>query len=97
MQNDSLTGRYAVSLTGRDVGRIYVVTGAAPGGRLLCADGVTRSQAAPKSKNQKHLRLLDGTARLPSTDGELAAQISARRANAGNDLIINGRDYSAKR
>ena len=92
-----MIGRYVVFTAGRGKGRVFVVTGMTPDGRVICSDGATRKQSEPKIKNQKHVRLLDGTARLPSTDRELAKQIGDRLVTAGDNLIINGRDYSAER
>lgn len=50
-------GQLVRSRAGRDQGSIYVVTGVLNGRTVLVADGGTRTVAAPKRKNVRHLIL----------------------------------------
>ena len=63
------TNDVVMSLAGHDRGKLFVVTGQTPDGRLLLCDGRTRKLSAPKSKSPKHTRVvLRGTPNVPGTD-----------------------------
>ena len=62
------TNDVVVSLAGHDRGKLFVVTGRAPDGRLLLCDGRTRRLTAPKSKSPKHTRVVLRGTEAPGTD-----------------------------
>jgi len=58
MSDSSMTSDVAMSLAGRDRGRIFFVTQVAQG-RATLTDGKLRRIEHPKSKSLKHLRFLE--------------------------------------
>lgn len=64
---EELIGRMALSLAGKDRGRILVITALCPGREdcVLTADGYRRRAEKPKRKSLKHLRLLDPDGSCP--------------------------------
>lgn len=71
-----MIGQYAVSLSGRDKGRTFIILGVPEENFVLLADGELRRIAKPKRKKLKHIRLLsvrDGV--IPETDRKLYTRI----------------------
>lgn len=81
---EALTGQIVRSVSGRDEGTYYVITGHEDGIFVTVADGVRRKIGSPKRKNVRHL-LLTGQklpdeylykGRLNLTDEELSRFLS---------------------
>lgn len=71
-KTQSLKGRMAVSLAGRDKGIRYVVIGTDDAGLALVCDGKTHKAQKPKKKKLKHLQL--ESARIENIDDMLSAK-----------------------
>ena len=57
---DDLTGRFAVSLAGRDKGAVCVIVGCDEDDNFVfIADGRARRVESPKRKKIKHIKLVD--------------------------------------
>ena len=54
-EDETLVGRIAQSVSGRDKGMIYVITGQPDGIYVTVSDGVRRTVSQPKRKNIRHL------------------------------------------
>ena len=70
----TLIGRIAQSVSGRDKGTVYVITGRQNGINVLVCDGKKRTVSQPKRKNIRHLLISDE--RVPKqyfADGKLNA------------------------
>ena len=52
---ETLIGRIAQSVSGRDKGTVYVITGQQDGINVLVCDGKKRTVSRPKRKNIRHL------------------------------------------
>ena len=52
---ETLTGRIAQSVSGRDKGTVYVITGQPDGIFVFVCDGKKRTVSQPKRKNIRHL------------------------------------------
>ena len=50
-----MIGRLAQSVSGRDKGMIYVITGQSDGIYVTVSDGIRRTVGQPKRKNIRHL------------------------------------------
>ncbi len=90
-------GRYAVSLAGHDVGKIYLVTGVECGAVsasqtvLLLCDGRVRKAANPKRKKAMHLRV------LAARDDELAYKLANGQAVTDAELVHSIKRFKAER
>ena len=68
--------QYVRSISGRDAGIVYLVTGVIDERYVLVANGDTRTLAEPKRKNVKHLEELeDVEEEIPATDAELRMKV----------------------
>ena len=82
--DEDLIGQIARSVSGRDEGTLYVITGKEDGMFVTVSDGARRTVSDPKRKNVRHL-LLTGQ-RIPdefirhgkvtASDGQIAKLIS---------------------
>ena len=72
-------GRDAVSLSGHDAGRRYLVVGM-ENDLLLLANGKQRRLANPKRKNRKHIRWLSAEER--TDPGQMTDKRLRKRLNA---------------
>lgn len=71
-----MTGRYAVSLCGRDKGRIFLIVGMSEENYVLCCDGKLRKLEKPKRKKLKHIKLLAiDSVNIPENNKKLYEQI----------------------
>ncbi len=68
------------SLAGHDKGKLYLIIGE-ENGRLLLADGKSKTLAKPKLKSSKHLRREALNDKAPTTDKEIRTTL-AQAANA---------------
>ena len=68
-----MAGRFAISTTGKDAGKIYIIVGKEKE-RLLLADGVKYRLVNPKKKNCKHV-----TIPKQEVASEFVIQISEKR------------------
>lgn len=83
---ETLIGRIAQSVSGRDKGRIYIITGQTGGIYVDVSDGKIRTVSQPKRKNIRHLlisdeRVPDGfleKGRISADDAMIASFIAAR-------------------
>lgn len=72
-----MKGQIALSLAGRDKGRVFMIVDTIDENYLLIADGLLRKIDKPKRKKQKHLKLLDcNLNKIPETNRELAKVLS---------------------
>ncbi len=63
------------SLAGHDKGKLYLVIGEAEG-KLLVADGKSKTLAKPKIKSSKHLRREALNDKAPATDKEIRTTLA---------------------
>ncbi len=78
MLSNTLTGRFALSIAGRDKNRVFIITEELDEGYVYIADGKLRSVDKPKRKKLKHMMLLNTEkAELPLTNKELRNAINA--------------------
>ena len=61
-----LTGKLALSLRGRDSGRLFIIVGTENDEYVLLCDGMLRKLEKPKRKKLKHLRIIDGIEPIPT-------------------------------
>ena len=54
---DDLIGQIARSVSGRDIGTLYVITGHENGVYVTVCDGERRKTSGPKKKNVRHLMM----------------------------------------
>lgn len=80
MEEKTLIGHFAVSLAGKDTGRVFVITGVCEDGRLLLADGRQRKVENPKQKKKKHLQILPQTLPVTAADNGIARNGVLRKA-----------------
>lgn len=59
MTNVSAVGAIAVSKSGRDAGRIFIIVGVLDDGTVSVCDGRLRKIVKPKKKNLRHLSVID--------------------------------------
>ena len=76
---ETLVGRIAQSVSGRDKGAVYVITGQQDGIYVLVCDGKKRTVIQPKRKNIRHL--------LISAEKVPDEYIAKGRINADDDQI----------
>ena len=95
LRGKSHLGRYAVSLAGHDVGKIYLVTGVECGAAsaaqtvLLLCDGHARKADNPKRKKAMHVRV------LASRDDALAYKLSAGERVTDAELVHSIKCFKA--
>lgn len=71
-----MIGQYAVSLSGRDKGRVFLIVGAPEENYVLCCDGKLRKLEKPKRKKLKHIKLLAiDSVKIPENNKKLYEQI----------------------
>lgn len=61
---ESVIGRFAWSIAGRDKGRLFVITALADDNHVMVADGDIRRVDKPKKKKLKHLAMTGETAEV---------------------------------
>ncbi len=85
-EEETLTGRIAQSVSGRDKGMIYVITGQPDGVYVTVCDGMRRTLRQPKRKNIRHLLISAQSlpaeyikgGRIEADDKQIAAFIKER-------------------
>ena len=94
-----MIGRFVLSLSGRDKGRIHVVVSADAEKDMICiCDGKTRRVEKPKPKKLKHVKFLSGRdAALDRAmaEGSLTNRI-VKEAVARQEMTESRRDCSAE-
>lgn len=96
--SQGLIGHFAVSLAGKDKGRIVVITGVTDDNRLLVSDGRHRKVAKPKIKQRKHLKILESAPLSPEKASDRLLRQAIREREPSRDLHdLKGRDSSAER
>lgn len=64
-----MKGQFAISLSGRDKGRVFMIVETHEEGYVSLADGKLRRLEKPKRKKLKHIKLLcKEAAEIPQTD-----------------------------
>jgi large subunit ribosomal protein L14e len=90
---ESVIGRFAWSIAGRDKGRLFIITAVADDNHVMVADGDIRRVEKPKKKKLKHLALTEKTAevlaetfrnRKKPLDADLREAIRVVRETIGN-------------
>lgn len=71
-----MKGQAAISLAGRDKGRVFMIVEILDEDHVAIADGQLRKIDKPKRKKLKHLKLMDGVREIPSTNKELAKMLT---------------------
>ncbi len=82
-----------LSLAGHDAGTLYMVTGT-QGQRLLLCDGRLRKLENPKTKSQKHVRIVaEGPGGPPAADKDIRQTLAqaARQAAAKEGRLLGER------
>lgn len=74
-------GQIVISTTGRDKGKLYLVVGKTPEGRLLLSDGRKRGMSCMKRKNFRHVKCVDSEVRN-GEDGKKYSDLTVRAALA---------------
>jgi len=93
--DETIVGRFVLSIAGRDSGRIHIVV-AAEENFFHMVDGKTRKITAPKKKKIKHVKLLD--VRDLETETMVASGgLTNKLAAAAVKKIISGEHFCAKR
>lgn len=85
-EEETLVGRIAQSVSGRDKGTVYVISGQADGIFAFVCDGKKRTVSQPKRKNIRHLLISDDkipddlivNGRLTADDSRIAAFIEQK-------------------
>lgn len=71
-----MIGQFAVSLSGRDKGRAFLIVGIPEENFVLCCDGKLRKLEKPKRKKLKHIKLLAiDPVEIPETNKKLTELI----------------------
>lgn len=81
-------GTLVISLAGRDKGRLLAAAGGAAGNRVPVCDGKERKIEKPKSKNVRHIKVLDAKLSEEAFRGNKVlrrALAAARGENSGGN------------
>ena len=70
-----MIGQYAVSLSGRDKGRVFMIVDTPEENFVMLSDGKLRKLKKPKRKKIKHIKLLSVKEEIPETDRKLYSRI----------------------
>ena len=71
-----MKGRFAVSLQGRDKGRVFMITETPEENFVMLCDGELRRLEKPKRKKLKHIKLLENdSVEIPKTNKKLSELI----------------------
>ena len=71
-----MVGRFAVSLSGRDEGRVFLIVDTPEENFVLLCDGCLRRLEKPKRKKLKHIKLLaNDPVEIPETNKKLSELI----------------------
>ncbi len=71
-----MVGRFAVSLSGRDKGRVFIIVDTSEENFAQLCDGELRKLEKPKRKKLKHIKLLAYTpVEIPETNKKLTELI----------------------
>ena len=94
-----MTGKFVLSLSGRDKGRVHVIVASdAEKGIVYLCDGKTRKVERPKAKKLKHIKFLshrDDALIVAINEGNLSDS-AIRAAIARQETNESRRDCSAK-
>ncbi len=71
-----MVGRFAVSMSGRDKGRVFIIVDSPEENFVLLSDGELRKLEKPKRKKLKHIKLLAiDPVEIPETNKKLTELI----------------------
>lgn len=91
----SLNGSIAVSLAGRDKGRVFIIVGVLDENHVLIADGRKRKIEKPKRKKLKHLRavgIADTEEEALIGNGRLTNKTAAKITASYHDVLNNKKE-----